>query len=218
MFAQAAQLLGEFPYLDVETGCFNVRPSDLVAALKQPATFVPPAFMATADTPPRKKNARSNGGWFPGEIEFPGDPGRCEVAEVDGAVAAASPLKFLREFLVKKRPVIVRDFMRHDSGLRELSKLMTSRSIVASMGKTTWDIATIPYPTLYDGAFLPAKSLEEYMNVEMKQSISNSSSFRNAPPPYIFSTTTSRDRKEVETFFPHRPALFQSNNSGLIIQ
>jgi hypothetical protein len=48
-------------------------------------------------------------------IDFPGwSKGRCDIAELDGKKVIENPKMFVKHFVVKNRPVILRDFIRHD--------------------------------------------------------------------------------------------------------
>jgi hypothetical protein len=54
------------------------------------------------------------GGWRVDELAFPGYKGQCEMAELDGRAVIEDPATMVEHFLLTKRPVIIRDFIRHD--------------------------------------------------------------------------------------------------------
>ncbi len=87
-------------------------------SLSLPATFVPllsgTTPMASSKPRARKEANYDNGGWPRDEVDFPGFTGNCDIAELSGKLVAANPEFLIREFILKRRPVIVRDYIRHD--------------------------------------------------------------------------------------------------------
>lgn len=64
-----------------------------------------------------QKGFYHNGGWDTREIEFPGYKGECEIAELDGKAVVEDPATMVEHFLLTNKPVIIRDFLRHDKGV-----------------------------------------------------------------------------------------------------
>jgi len=85
-----------------------------VAVTAESAAAAPPPLFGTGGWPtfelpfPGWDSSGSNGGASGG-----GQSG-CEVAELSGAAVAADPVAFVQEFVLKRRPVVLRDFVRHD--------------------------------------------------------------------------------------------------------
>jgi len=94
---------------------YGVSAHDAIAAIEA-GHIIPKDFVA-----PKSKAeygySNGNGGWPTDKIKFPdvaGWDGKCEIAELSGADVYANSGRFIRDFLLKHRPVIVRDFIRHD--------------------------------------------------------------------------------------------------------
>ena len=51
--------------------------------------------------------------------------------------------RFIAEFVLKLRPVVVRDYVQHDVNLRPLIALMAKDALLASFGNSTWDAAEV---------------------------------------------------------------------------
>ena len=50
---------------------------------------------------------------------------------------------FITEFVLKLRPVIVRDYVRHDVNLRPLIEKMALEALLLEHGNTTWDASEV---------------------------------------------------------------------------
>jgi hypothetical protein len=75
---------------------------------KKKASVSPPLLFSDED----EKNGKEKEEEM---IEFPGwSKGRCDIAELDGKKVIENPKMFVKHFVVKNRPVILRDFIRHD--------------------------------------------------------------------------------------------------------
>ena len=76
---------------------------------------------------------------------YRGSRGRCGIAEVDGAAVSGSAegaALLLSEFVVKRRPVMVKNAVAHDARLRPLLESMQFDALAASeWGQNTWDVS-----------------------------------------------------------------------------
>jgi hypothetical protein len=89
---------------------YGASGNEVVATLSMPPTSLP----RDAKPPKKSESKKSTGGWPQKEIDFPGWEGRCDIAELSGKAVSANPELFIREFILKKRPVILRDYLRFD--------------------------------------------------------------------------------------------------------
>ena len=138
----ARALVDAFPEFGSTLDCYGLDTKALLAAHEGPSAALPPSMRAfrTATTTASSSSSSSSsgseeeqgvgggavaapygdGGWPTVEVGFPGlsDSDSCEVAELDGQAVARDPRAFVREFVLKRRPVILRDFVRHDKAGR----------------------------------------------------------------------------------------------------
>ena len=124
------------------------------AAAADAAAGVPSAAAAAATSAGATgvTGADPTGGWPTAEVQFPGyhragSRGRCGIAEVDGAAVSGSAegaALLLSEFVLKRRPVLVKNAVAHDVMLRPLLESMKLDALAASeWGQNTWDVSIL---------------------------------------------------------------------------
>ena len=215
-YAAAAKVLSHYPHLGPIKDPFGVAFADLLAAHTQPA--IPPVLAS----PPAKAHAGQSGGWpaLP-TVVFPGwREGSCDVAEVSGAAVLADPAAFVRAFILKHVPVIIRDFVRHDAaGLAPLLKRMSKRGVLAAWGGSSWEAGTIPYEDQYVGTSSPEITLREYVDSVMANAGDSARAAEGVAPRYIFDTdpknTGSRGINGIDEVFPEVPSVLASGLDGV---
>ena len=219
---KAKDIMDAFPELGTFKGPFGIPPNEMMEALTASKDWLPPGVVGQieAHTPGSVAAPYGTGGWPQTEIDFPGGPadGVCEIAEVSGTEVAASPRDFIRNFILMQRPVIVRDFVRHDANLKNLADLFSRSTLVRNHGNSEWPSASIPYPDTYTGVEAPAITLRDFVDdMVMPTAKSNrgadmlklKNEIRASPPHYIFADKTAHRNKDGRGFddklFPHVP-------------
>jgi hypothetical protein len=121
--AKARKLIEAYPQFGALANSFGVTASEMIEAVSSSKAALPQGVVAATKALPLGAQEVASvaapygdGGWPTGEVPFPGEPdgGACEIAEIDGASVVADPQAFVREFVLMGRPVMVRDFVRHD--------------------------------------------------------------------------------------------------------
>jgi len=110
-FQKAKILLAAFPEFGSVKNIYGISPFEMIEAAEASAHSIPPRLGIVDGKVPK-----GSGGWPAVALPFPGfpDADRCDIAQISGKAAVAYPRHFVREFVFKKRPVILRDFVRHD--------------------------------------------------------------------------------------------------------
>ena len=223
---KAKRLIQHFPELGQLVDSFNISAQALIEALESSPSELPPKAVRAKHKPSTSSQASYNnaGGWPTTEIDFPGWHGECEIAELDGAAAIQDPETLIREFVLKRRPVVLRDFVHHDhSGLEPLTKRMTKDAIMRKWGRTLWDAGEIPYANIYKlNPSLPS-TLEQYIQnvilptARVSKSDLEADLMRTAPN-YVFSDPVVVDRTKVsaDALFPQKPAFLQDGLKGVV--
>ena len=219
------RLFQHFPELSQLVDSFNISAQALLEALESSPSDLPPKAVPANPNQTTSENAPySAGGWPTTEIDFPGWQGKCDIAELDGAATIQDPETLIREFILKRRPVILRDFVRHDfSGLAPLTKLMSKESLVREWGRTLWDAGEIPYANIYKHNPSLPSTLEEYIKkvVLPTSRVSKSTleaELKETVPSYVFSDPVVVNRKKVsaDAVFPQKPTFLQDGLKGVV--
>jgi hypothetical protein len=202
---EAAQLVKAFPEFGELTDAFGINALELIDALSASPNELP-ASVAPAPPGNLSEVPGENGGWPTTNIPFPGWDGQCGIAELSGIDTARNPTGFIRDFVLKQRPVILRDFIKHDSRLVPLLHLMTNASLSSKFGKSIWNVGSIPYSQVHAGLTPPKSTLSLYLEEVMADK-----PFDGKPPPYIFSSRLQRGKKSASAsdLFPQTPAFIE---------
>ena len=203
---KAGQLIKASPEFGELIDAYGISATELIDALSRSPHELPesvrplPAHYYSIDT-------GDNGGWPSTKIDFPGWDGYCGIAELSGKQVAQDPRGLIKDFILKQRPVILRDFIQYDQELAPLLSLMTIASLVRNHGKTTWNVESIPYSQVHEGTTPPKSTLKSYINEIMQ----NGTSFDANPSPYIFSSRLQRGKKSIAAsdLFPQVPAFIK---------
>jgi len=199
---EAGQLIKESPEFEELVDAYGISAIELIDALTETPNELPESVMvASSDYPPN--DIGNNGGWPSTKIDFPGWDGNCGIAELSGKQAAQDPTGFIKHFVLKQRPVILRNLIQYDRELAPLLTLMTNESLVRNHGKTTWNVESIPYSQVHEGTTPPKSTLKSYIN----EIIHDVKSFDGVPSPYIFSSLLQSGKKSISAsdLFPQVP-------------
>ena len=176
------------------------------------------------------------GGWPAVEVPFPGyaqQGSRCAIAQVAAeAVGGQNGTALLmREFLLKRRPVLVKGAVKHDRLLRPLLSSLQRYTLLASeWGQRTWEVGTIPYESIFlvkngDETKQPAPKMKlvDYSSTLDDVGLSPQGTNGDSPAPaelprYIFSAYSGEfaagERGRVE-LFAERPGWFDEGLPGV---
>jgi len=138
----AARLIIEYPEFGTQTDNFGVSALGLLQS-----HTAPPLKLSASD---RTDRPYGLGGW---QSELEGknlgqklpeyDREQCEgIAEVSGQAVSEDPELFIKDYILKDLPVMVRDFVRYDSGLSPLIDKFKRRSISHIPGTIDTELAS----------------------------------------------------------------------------
>ena len=122
---KAKKLVAAYPEMGDLLNAYGVPARDHIETHDKPLTYIPPTMQHQAVPADYERTAACStapygtGGWPQTELEFPGwaqeaRDGKCEIAQLSGREVHKDPTLLLRNFVVKWRPVILRDYLRHD--------------------------------------------------------------------------------------------------------
>jgi len=125
---KARLLVDAFPEFGAMVDCYGMDTHAFLDAHEMPVTALPGHMTGFKAPPPSTVGpgrgvegavaaSYGDGGWPTVELAFPGgaEDGACEIAQLDGASVANDPTVFLSEFVLKRRPAILRDYVQHDN-------------------------------------------------------------------------------------------------------
>jgi len=221
--AAAKRLVEVYPEFGLLQDAFGVSANDLIRSHDLGPRGIPNALLGASHLPKTPDDSvvapYGTGGWPTHEIPFPGwaESVGCQFAELSGEEVAKDHEVFVREFVLKHRPVMLRDFIRHDEGLFALMGNMAARSVLQDLGYTSWDAGKIPYESTYTGQAALVREFPEFI-----QSVVQSQSAEQGkvgPQDYIFASSLNRNaasgtsiNEEVGNLFPEVPTFI---NDGI---
>jgi hypothetical protein len=214
----AARLIEAYPEFGAHVDTFGTPAHELLVS----HTALPPKLSA-ADT---SGVSYGSGGWpsthelkFPGWKQIKDENEQCDgIAELSGQDVSENPEWFIREYVLKDLPAVVRDFVRHDLGLSPLIDLFKRAAV--SRIPSTFDAGVIPYARSYSKSGRVINNpilLSDF--IARTVNISAATNAEQAPP-YIFANSlklgSDQQRTRVAELYPHLPLFIEEGLGGRV--
>jgi hypothetical protein len=225
--SQAQAAVREMPEWSLLRCEFGISVADHFAARAMPVTHVNVPALRLRGDEYEGLSDQENGGWPSFEIPFPGGEesqhdyggGGCDIAEVSGMAVLENPQLFLEEFVLKRRPVVIRDYVRHDSSLEELNGLMARDTIVQDWAHGIWETGAIPYESMFTSSAPRTMAFKQFVEFIVEgPRRKNQSAGVTKPPPYIFSGSLKLDGDDADVAreFPQTPHFIDEGIPGVV--
>ena len=130
------------------------------------------------------------GGWDDGrEVAIPGEPAtsasRCDLEQLDAKTVLDDPERFFQDFILRRRPVLVRGLLRADPAVSRYARLWTRKALLRSLGRSRWRVSSIPYRESFMNSATEEITLRDFV----RESIDHGEGMMNdTVPSYIFSS------------------------------